>query len=294
MDLNIGQVVHGRRTINDVAFAKLAEVARNISSVGHIYDLDYMIIRDNRFSDEVWPSVLHKELLNLYSWMIKRILYNQKTTKLEVYGHAICFQPYYGITLHYLRRAIPFVLLGIELKVVFADHIHKTAEGIINVIHDWLGIAAPPVLTKTIFTDQYCEENSLFIVTGKESTFEYLKREYKPAFCIGATGSGALLIIEYDRKHHEHVPITEIRPSCTNVCNTIYLSGGGLIDSKGVELPDDYIKSINPTVIYTSVDLADVLCAENYKCILLNEKNQASGVGLCADPIHGYPGDYLY
>jgi len=294
MELTVGQVVHSCLPVNEVAFSTLSESVDAISSGEKIQNLDYSLIRDGRFTQEDWYSVLHKDLLNLFSWTVKRIIHSQKSSSAKGFDSAFCFQPYYGITLHYLRRAIPLAILGIDLKVIFCDQVYDEAKDIVNAINDWLSLSNISVLTRHDFELQRIERNVLFVITGKQSTFNVLKRTFDIACCIGATGSGALLIIEEREKLHEQLKIAKLNPSCTNITNTAYLHSGKLQDSSGNKLPNDYLDMINPTVIYSIVEHPGTLQVGNYKHINLTASNDFSGVGLCADPLHGYPGDYLY
>jgi len=285
MELNVGYNIREEFAINIEIYFRTKEILSFLNdektSISVLKDLPY----DTRISKEDWKLALHKELIQLFQWATKRIIYSNNSQRTPLKS-AYIFLPYYGITLHVIRRVMPFILLNFKTNIIISEKNSQKTTEIINSFFDYLGVQDIPILSKKDFGEIDEEVNRIMFFTGKKSNLNSLIKEYTKSIIFGATGEHAICLFK-NNQSFQFKP-KEISPSCTNLKHKFKIVGDTLIDTNNKTFELNIVKRINPTVIYTDFDFE---LFPEYKTVNINEKD-INLIGLCADPINGYHGDY--
>ncbi|HET9056184.1 MAG TPA: hypothetical protein VFN30_04980, partial [Chitinophagaceae bacterium] len=232
-----------------------------------------------------------------------RFIYSRKKEILSSpkfkYNHIYCLQPRYAVTLHIFRRVLPFAILNLKTSSVFHKNLKSKATEISNYLTSYFSLQPIPVLTKEEATSIPDLKSHLIVLTGKESTFCLLKNTYHNSAVIGSLGTSGIVLAP-DLKQGKLFLENQapLKQSCTNISSVIipklkrrskpyYDTSDNLIYTL-----NQILSKYNPTIIYdisNHFKKSDVK-KSGYRIIQHQDKGLLSGI--CADPIHGYPGDY--
>lgn len=285
------------------------------------------LIADPRLSRATWQLVFHRELLELYRWAAGRICFAAESSRSpdshsnnELSEEVLSLLPNTAVATHLLRRAVPFAALGIPTSCGFPKMRHAEGTRVINVLAPALGIdhllyAEPRTCTEAVASAP--RGGRLIIITGHA----YSARQVKEAApgkdqIVGSTGRCAVLL-GVDRKRtlklHYALVRNQVSSSCsrlraTFICNSLEETS----NAEGIPsecLPTrcgpskyevaDILMQLHPSVIFvpatstrTGKAIPDYLCG--YKVISCSpDGSAANGIGFGADPVFGWPGDYM-
>ena len=274
-----------------------------------------VLTQDRRVSESQWQSLLYRELLQLYDWSVSRIMLSAQT-KLDVEEcpeYVLSLLPRTAIAAHLLRRAIPIAALGIP--VVCGFPVAQQAEGtkIAQTLASNLGIekflsVAQKGCQQALQSAN--QEGSLIVVTGRRSTVAHIKGIVNSRV-VGCTGRCSVLLgVESNLVMELHNAIKQVRVahSCnrlraTLLCETLKdISIAYTPFSKNPPITysvSEILKRLHPSVVFTPQqnseeqnNIPHYLCG--YRVIpCATDGSSPNAIGFAADPIYGWPGDYL-
>ena len=307
MELNVGRLIPAEYLPEEKIITKLEKISRQKRFDPNLIDK----IRDPRLTKKQFEIVLKNELLELYKWLLRRIVfsagYNQKKNS-GFFKRVYVFLPGQAIAIHLLRRAIPFACLGIP---VYCFYKSKTVLGnyeLSNKVFNWLGLnnkikALKQNPKKSL--PRIDKPNNLFVITGKQESFFQIKTELKKASLVGATGRCSILVtdsVPKARRIKKLLCSHIVENSCTTLKATFIIgksfSKFGLI--KGIENNkkqysfSEILSRLRPTIIFSN-NSSDIKRWTDQYCIKPISLNATTKdiEGLAKDPICGWPGDYL-
>lgn len=285
MELNVGFSVSDKFAINIDHYFSIKQLLEDFDNNISSEFLDLKMLYDQRIPKTDWKQIFHKEFINLFQWATKRIIY-ANNSQLSPQSKVFVFLPYYGIILHSIRRVLPLILLNYEVHIIVSYNNEEEAKQKINYLLNYLEIDGYKILTKDEFIEIKEESGQLILFTGKKINLSLIREKYKKSHIIGATGECAICIFK-EKKSTKFKP-KQVLPSCTNIKYEFIFTEQSLSDGIRSKLPLNLIYEINPTVIYTDFEWREF---PEYKKINLRNEEMDS-VGICADPINGYYGDY--
>lgn len=252
---------------------------------------------DPRFGSEVWPDILAAELLELAGWSLRHVLKDEPAPMLARQGleatpRVLTLLPRYGFALHALRRAVPFSLLGFSTTCSFAPAAREQGEHAVRVIAEVLDL--PDLLENLSAAPSRLEvsgaaEFGLVVVTGRRATVDLLRQKLGVETVVGAVGRCAVEI--YGRDQSIGPALAPIMPSCTRVRVRLRSHEGRWCSGRGTWDPRDVLARLHPALV-ADWTLSESGWLHGYRCV--QPQAGPSSVGLGADPIYGWPGDYCF
>lgn len=303
MELNVGQLIRQPNAPAVESFERFQELFSQIQKKDSPFN--YELTFDERFSKNEWINIVNHEILLLYNWLLKRLVYSKTKLSSSPYQfHDIyCFQPRYGITLHLLRRVIPFALLNLKTNCIFADEIKIQSSEILNYLTSIFETPSISIIDRKNISKIKDNKSSLLLITGKVETFQNVNTKYKKSTVIGSTGNSSIVITDNLKHGQEFLnSYKQLKQSCTSISSIIFATKREKSDyldtTNNVSYSfQDLMRRYNPTIIH---DLDNHFNSHEiekspYLIIQYAKKNLQPQItaGICSDPIHGYPGDYL-
>src|ERR1044071_7502310 len=85
------------------------------------------LIKDPRLDSNLWETLFHRELLQLYQWCARRLLFSARSrvTDNPFPRAVLSLLPRTAFAAHLLRRAIPFAALGVYTSCGFPLREHE-------------------------------------------------------------------------------------------------------------------------------------------------------------------------
>lgn len=269
-------------------------------------------IADKRMKKEEFELIFRRELLELYKWGIKRIVFSstvQLKKKKNFYRKVFVFLPEHATAIHLLRRAIPFACLGIPVHCYFKQKVVQSEHLVATRLIQWLNLENRVTVKKqdpAKILSRIDHTKNLIVITGKAESVSAVRSQVKNAHIIGATGKCSVLVadsISQCRRIKKMLEKHHFPNSCTSL-KACFLTTPRLLNTGAVApYPGDpkkiislkaAIKKLHPSVIYTNSKfnlsyLADGYCVK--KITLTGRTNDLIGLG--ADPVNQWQGDYL-
>ena len=271
---------------------------------------------DRRMSIECWRDVLNLELQQLLAWAVRRL--SSKPTKLRPPQRngpiktVLCLLPGYGIALHLLRRAAPFAGLGLPTFCGMKRR-NKSAIRLVELIGRRLAIssalAALPCPCRV--ANKYLNSKATtVVVTGRTESAQRIEESTDWQQVIGCTGRCCVVVGQdaiATRKLANVIKANQYTPSCARLGEVIVVSN--LAPNARVRLRvGDHWKTTRETldarlqVLHPSIVLTPHKGPNRRKLTMISgyrlyncDSNGAPDcyAGFGADPLWGWPGDYV-
>jgi hypothetical protein len=263
-------------------------------------------VHDHRFGISRFDAILARDLIELYRWAVQRVkgaVPSSGTTGLP--QRVICLLPGTAFATHILRRAAPFAALGVPVVCSFPAAVQEAGGQTLARIANAIGLA------KTLSAATANSEGSLAsagaetlcVVTGRRSTIEAVA-EVAPGRTLGAAGSCAVIcglsaaaVAELSGVLSSGSPeesCTRVRAAFTVASwdpDSVITSGYGA--STGVRVLD-LVRELHPSVVFAPSDENPPAFVAGYRVLACDQEGiPATHVGFGADPVFGWPGDYL-
>ena len=283
------------------ALRRLSDVVERGARGEHAEEL-----RDPRIPHSAWQKVIIREFAMTLGWGAERALArthgDATPTPIPAWhgrGRALVLLPAHGLTVHTLRRAMPFALCGIPTQVVGHERDLGRIARILAEIRALTGLDADQMeLCRMTATEaiRMVAPGDLVVVTGSRRTAEAVERE-SPAQVLGATGgctvltgTDSQLLSRVAARLREH----DFPDSCTR------LHGWRLLPGPGPAAPRNGqggpLAEIHPSAVYqlgAPMD-ASVGVEDGYTVLPCDESGTVGTVrGFARDPLHRWPGDFL-
>lgn len=269
-------------------------------------------IADRRMQKEEFELIFKRELLELYKWGIKRVVLHSIAhlkKKKDFYKKVYVFLPEHATAIHLLRRAIPFACLGIPVHCYFKQTVVQSEYIVAARLIQWLNLEERVRVNKqnpVKILSKIDNIKNLIVITGKTQSVSAVRSRIKNACIIGATGKCSVLVTDsmsqcqrIKKKLEKHY----FPNSCTflKACflTTPRFSETGAVtpyhqNTKKIIPLKEVLKKLHPSIVYTNSRF-DVSCFTDSYCV---KKITLSGstndlIGLGADPVNRWPGDYL-
>lgn len=278
-------LIKERVAINIDCYFKLQKLVDYFNNGFINSEFDLELLYDNRIHNSLWTNILNREFIYLYQWATKRIIYSNNIQEINN-RKAFIFLPYYGITLHAIRRILPWVFLNYEINIIVSDTEIIKAKNKLSYLMKYFSTDTINIITKNEFSIIKEYPGQFILFTGKSNTLNLIREKYRESEIIGATGDFAICIFQ-DMNSSKLKP-NLITPSCTTIKYEFLIQNEFLLDERQNKVPLTFVRELNPTVIYCDFNL-DIF--NEYKIINLKQDNHDLK-GICADPINGYKGDY--
>jgi len=311
VNLQVGQMLFASGPPKQAFLDSIQLILDSNEKIGSLARLTH----DERFTKDAWTRVLHNELLQLFRWSLRRIiLCNNISSMRELRENrcVLCLLPGYGIAVHVIRRALPFACLGINTVCSF-PHNGKLSQDIIRCLASALSLSDLVTQAKICSEKQLTEHHKLkapVIFTGRHDVFRMISTEYSHIPFIASTGRCSVVIgkSESSVRYFERALVSRQLPiSCTRVgvsvvCRRIdekenVEARWGLLDSSGCNTLESVLNVIHPSIVFLTpeieIDRAPLFLAGYRVFPLNNDGIPVYGEGFGADPIGGWPGDYL-
>jgi len=267
--------------------------------------------KDDRLDPETWKIVIFRELHYLKRWLYLRykIFFNDKNQeKLQIFDQMLVLLPKNAITIHILRRVIPFMALGINVDVGFYPNTATTGINILRTITNILHLKEQ--LNYHDYTVNEKVKNfsnsktTLVVCTGKPQTLELLREKYSGNLS-GCTGNCSILICDNFNKadeisksliSHKYVhSCTALKYKCVLIKNSnkLFASKASSYSYQPIQI-NEFIEKINPSVILSHIENTIPSEFLSYCIIDCDERGFINNqIGFAQDPKFGWPGDYL-
>jgi hypothetical protein len=217
--------------------------------------------------------------------------------------------PRNGHAIHVIRRAIPFAALGIPTKCGFHDDQREQATRVVRILAKALGLkdllsVEPMASDQAVAAARSGEE--LIVVTGRSITVRRIA-SVATSRVIGSTGRCTVALGSDDHELERLWEVLCSNPvpnSCTelkaafvteDLLDSSYVSAVGG-SSKSYRL-HEILRRLHPSVVLVAgqklTGTIPVVVA-GYRLLNCDAGGIVSTVvGFGADPVHGWPGDYL-
>ncbi|TDA45607.1 hypothetical protein [Burkholderia pyrrocinia] len=251
-----------------------------------------MATRDSRMPIAIWRQTLTAELLELKAWPCRKLMArNAAGTKFGDDGLVFSLLPGYGFALHVIRRALPFVFLGIPVTCAFNRENVVTGGRVVAEIATSFGMESSLDTARsdarTLLKQTPPQRIAIAIVTGRRETIANVTRVLGAERVVGCTGRCAIEI--RNRSDSGLTTSSSTSRSCTTI-RAVFTKGGARW--RGKEMlwdPSIVVRRLHPSIILDRTGTLDSTI-EGYRCIQPNRAMNLSG--FAADPQFGWPGDY--
>lgn len=273
--------------------------------------------RDARMSVKGWKDALAIELLSLLAWAARRRIAAARmpdASERAFPDGALVLLPRYGFAIHVLRRAVPLAACGIRTSISVPPECMSQARSEARGIVSALGLAAHAdfeVADPVSLVAQAARQRQPILLTGRFETYERIRSEHPQAHLFGATGRCAVLVTSQRTATGDleaALRRTRLEQSCSNLAQVVECKWSGGTPQVERTWPrvegatgrplDDVLRSLHPSVVYCSDDdpllSADAESLAGYALIRCEHTGSPlRRLGFAADPIAGWPGDYL-
>ncbi|OIK29556.1 hypothetical protein VT52_000385 [Streptomyces malaysiense] len=281
---------------------------RDLLAVGVPGD-DTAALRDPRLPPAVWPGVLAREVAATARWSARRTLAlagREPAARAGWHGRGrvLALLPAHGHMVHLLRRAAPFAVCGVPVRVAghdrqraaIASAVSRTAR-LLRLPDDALRPAAAPAAEAVAALTA----DDLVVVTGHPATAEKVRAATR-ATVLGATG-GCVVLAGPDGERlaaaaaalgsHRHPG------SCTRLGGVWGTGPAGAApwrrDGTGVA-PGEVVTQAHPSAVLRLTGSLDEPPGEiaGYTALPCDADGALGTlVGFGRDPWQGWPGDFL-
>lgn len=266
--------------------------------------------RDERIDNKNWKKVVARELYYLNNWLRFRNKFPSKHAATSNIERALLLLPSNAISMHILRRVIPFMALGVKVDVGFHPNTLTHGESIlfdtvdclnINNYLDYKNVSAIEKLTQFPVSN-----HALVCCTGKDETLSLIRKTYSGEL-IGCAGSCSVLLCD-EINHAERIgnllsqhnyahSCTSLKYKCVKSLydDTIFVAESGSRNYKPQKIKD-FLYRVHPSVIlrHGGITNARINNYFNYRSIECDSNGHIhSQIGFACDPKYGWPGDYL-
>lgn len=283
-----------------------------LEALGALLESDSAITRlaarisDPRLDHGRFQLLLRRELLDLYRWAAGRLL---RATQGASTGIApslvVSLLPHVAPATHALRRAVPFAAIGLRTSCCFADDVRAYGAAVV------VELARALRLEERLELEGACcasavamvPADALVVVTGRTRTVDAV-RTATPARVVAATGRCSLVVARTHAQASELLGVLrsiDVIGSCTQARAAFVsdLSGecrGIHAGSRRTYRLDEIARRCHPSVVLVldEADSREVSELAGY-CVLPCAADGSTGTstGFGADPVYGWPGDYL-
>lgn len=272
---------------------------------------------DPRMTREHWTTILRAELLQLLAWTLRRLTASLEpaatTREANPINSVLSLLPRYGVALHVLRRAAAFSGLGIPTACGFPDRAQESMN-VVKEIGERLAVSQTLSVLNCDCSDagrQLDVKNTTVVVTGRAESVRNVAHSFAWQQVLGCTGR-CCVVVGDDPDAVRHLARvlegTQLEQSCARV-GAVLLACGGLTADAVIrchcgndwQLPGkflaEHLNELHPSVVMTprksvSHSLTSQICGYRlYYCNLEGMPDRRDGFG--ADPVYGWPGDYL-
>jgi hypothetical protein len=272
--------------------------------------------QDDRMSVSDWAHCLRFEMAAFLNWLARRTIATTLHSSMpprSIPSTVVALLPRYGFAVHTLRRAAPFMALGINTLVGVAPECRRQATSVIT----------PPIRALQLedygqVDDHDPAELMLFAVdrsvpvyvTGRPQTWRSLKRSFGAhTTIVGATGGCAVVLSGDDCEAAQITAALNRRAlntSCTSTVHTVVIDrtggastpGGVVTKSDGTHDQyrcdlDELLHRLHPSVVVSPATGRYPILPTGYTVMDCDADGRTSSlVGFGRDPIAGWPGDY--
>ncbi|QPP05834.1 hypothetical protein G4Z16_04830 [Streptomyces bathyalis] len=260
-------------------------------------------LRDPRIGPAQWPKVLARELALTLGWAARRSRPSGDGTATcpsawDGTGRVVVLLPAHGLTVHVIRRALPFALCGVSTSVVGHESDRKRILRILTALSAPLfGLRAGTLAPFTKSAAEAVREASpedLVVLTGHPSTARKV-RGATAATVLGATGGCTVLTgTDTERLRHTGALLREHdRPgSCTRFAGWRTEPG----PDRGADGGHVWLREAHPSAVYRLSGSLETPPYEHHGYTVLPcDDHGAVGTltGFARDPVHHWPGDFL-
>lgn len=311
LSLKIGQVPFATGVPQGSFLAAIHGVLESSSELKELASL----VRDSRFDEATWKEIFHRELLQVFRWGLRR---------LDIAGHPsyqaerkeaaiLSLLPRYGETIHLLRRAIPFAALGIPTICSF-ESVSSDAARIVKILSERLRLETNLRISSkssALAVQDFYSVGLPVVLTGRLETLTQLRLQYTKLRIIASTGRCSVILgpngscIENFQKKliasqtNESCTRFGARLTCTDVDECAQVdSQSGPYASKVPEGIIMALKRIHPSIVFSASNLPSQSVRDfvaGYRTVDLSrgDSDLTNFIGFGADPVGGWPGDYL-
>lgn len=274
-------------------------------------------LQDSRQTEQRWSASLHKELLLLNEWCLRRILYAARHIRGKpkdqipvAPGRVLCLLPRWGPAIHVIRRGVPFAALQIPTDCGFPPEIAKQASAVVNRIARVFGIEQwiNPIRTSPRKAVASATRKHLVVITGRRRSIEAVARR-TIAPCLGCGGRCAVVL------GHSKIEVTsllrrlrkhQLASSCTRPRVGLVLSrlkgnyelAEGLGERPWIGELRHALEKLHPSVVLQisgGKQRVRIETVYGYRLMTCSRRGTVDdAMGFAADPIYGWPGDYRF
>lgn len=276
---------------------------------------------DLRLSPEHWRLVLYRDLLTLHRWVVNRVTLAANGAQAGAPtprfvmppARVLSLLPHTALATHALRRAVPFAALGIPTLCGAPAPYWAEGSRITAVLARALGLEEWLHAERRSCEEAVARDSSadtLIVVTGRATTIRRIQRNARGpvlgcaghcAVLLGPT-AGALLPIQ------NSLVANRVKESCSTLRAILLCEryqgdvtaksvfGGG---TACVYTVSEALGRLHPSVIFvpepvneTTPRPPDMLCGYRVLTCAADGSSESSP-GFGADPVYGWPGDYL-
>lgn len=311
----VGQLVDAAIPLTDEFVERLQEMLASDESLDYLARVTY----DPRMPLERWRRVTQVELLQLYEWAIQRFraavtLQELSKSCIQSDNTVLVLLPRYGFAIHVIRRAMMFAALGLQTFCGFpADEMDDGAR-CVTAIAEQFGLQMAlhssteecPRLALSLDA-----ETTTVIITGRQETVRQVRESLKAARVLGCTGRCCVVVgsdLEQIQLLGSQIRMHQLPQSCSRLASILLtpeLSPHAPVHVVGDEHQelDGYslghcLYELHPSVIVTPSyqdpqdSVTTHLCG--YRLFFCDRDGEPQRrEGFAADPLFGWPGDYL-
>ncbi len=301
-----GRLVHASRLPESQFLGAIAELTGSPDQITQLSEA----VADPRLDPAIRPVTLHRELLELYKWAVRRIVDCSGAPPASAgWDSVLSLLPRNGHAIHVIRRAIPFAALGIPTTCGFHDDQREQATRVVRILAEDLRLTRllsvqPMASDKAVAAVGTGEK--LIVVTGRSIT---VRRVTSVANCrvIGSAGRCTVALGSDDHELErlcQALFSNQVPNSCTqlkaafvaeNLLDSSYVRAGGG-SGKSYQL-QEILRRLHPSVVLLAGQRLTgyhPVAVAGYRLLNCDSRGIVSTVvGFGADPVHGWPGDYL-
>jgi len=258
-------------------------------------------LRDPRLSSDAWRPVIAREMALTLGWATRRWQPQDRRAgtapRWNGAGRVLTILPAHGLTVHIVRRALPFALCGIQTHVIGHERDRvKIAEGarslaeVFGLPPGMLSVAAADARASALHSGAA----DLTVLTGRAATAATVHAVVAGSF-MAATGECAVLIGTDAARLRAAAGVLSAHDypdSCTRLGGWSLVSAAGFPSGLHLEAGE----SPHPSAIYQQGASLEAPPRSLHGYVLLPcDDNGVVGtlVGFARDPRWGWPGDFL-
>jgi hypothetical protein len=302
-----GRLVYASRLPESQFLGAIADLTGSPDQVSRLSEA----VADPRLDPMIWRVTLHRDLLALYNWAVRRIADSSSGTPPASAGwdSVLSLLPRNGHAIHVIRRAIPFAALGIPTRCGVHNDQRERAARVVRILAEVLGLkellsVEPMASDQAVAAARTGEE--LIVVTGRSIT---VRRITSVASCrvIGSTGRCSVALGSDNHQLErlcEALSSNPVPNSCTQLKAAFMAED--LLDSSYVTAlgssgksyrMHEVLRGLHPSVVLVAGQKLTShvpVAIAGYRLLNCDAGGIVSTVvGFGADPVHGWPGDYL-